>query len=334
MTSPGAAPGLTVGEVGELGLLARLRPFLAVEGGELVTAAGDDAAVWQPALGHAVVTTTDSLVEGIHFTLPLTATTAVDLGWRLLAVSLSDLAAMGAVAGPAFISLAVPAEWPVAWIEALYQGVAECGAQSAVAVAGGNISASPAAVLTSICLGTVESHRVLRRAGSRAGDQLAVTGPVGTAAAVLRSGSTGGAVPAEWALSSRPAPRLDAGQQLARGGVCVATDISDGLFVDSGNLLAGASCNGLLIDAGAIPVAAGVRERWPREWLEIAGGGEDYELAFSAPAAVMQLALRSLEASGLEPAVIGRFDDGHGLRVAADGEEAAPPASGHRHFGR
>jgi len=299
----------------------------------LVTGVGDDAAVWQPPLGQAVVATTDSLCEGVHFTLPLSATAAVDLGWRLLAVSLSDIAAMGAFAGPAFISLALPGTWPVAWVEGLYQGVAECGARYGVAVAGGNISASTGAVLTSVCLGATDVQRVLRRSGSRAGDQLAVTGPIGTAAAVLRARGAGTDVLPDWTASARPSPRLEAGQWLAANGITGALDVSDGLFIDAARLLERADCAGLVIDAAAIPLAEGVRERWPREWLEVIGGGEDYELAFTAPPGLMRQAVRALAATGLEPAVIGRFDNGAGLRVVADGGEAPPPGSGHQHFG-
>jgi thiamine-monophosphate kinase len=313
-------------------LLARLGRYLAREGGELVTAAGDDAAVWQPPLGRAVVTTTDSLVEGVHFSLPLSVTGAVDLGWRLLAVSLSDIAAMGAVPGPAFIAISVPGAWPVAWVEGIYQGIAECAAGFDVPVAGGNISASPAAVLTSTCLGSVDSQHHLLRNGAAAGDQLAVTGPLGAAAATLRADALTGEGPGQWAAAARPSPRVEAGQVLVACGVHQALDISDGLFVDTGRLLQLADCPGLLIDAAQVPAAPGVRERWPREWLGVVGGGEDYELAFAAPPAVMQRAMRALGAAGLAPAIIGRFDHGEGLRVMLDGEEVPPPESGHQHF--
>ena len=288
--------------------------------------------MWQPAPGQAVVATTDSLVEGAHFNAPLSDDDAVALGWRLLAVSLSDIAAMGAAAGPAFISLAVPGGWPLEWLEGLYRGIAECGARFGVPIAGGNISASGTAVLTSFCLGTVAGDRVLRRPGARAGDQLALTGPVGAAAAVLKAREAGEDVPRGWSRSARPTPRLKAGRLLAEVGVRVALDISDGLFIDSSRLLEASDCPGLVIDAAAIPLAAGVRERWPQQWLEIAGGGEDYELAFVAPPAMMQRALGALSGTGLEPAVIGLFDTGAGLRVASGGREDSPPGSGHRHF--
>lgn len=331
MPRPAAGGALTVGDVGEDGLLGRLAPWLS-HGDALVVGPGDDAAVWQPPLGQAVVTTTDSLVEGVHFTVPLEGNAAIDLGWRLMAVSLSDLAAMGATAGPAFISLALPAEWPVAWVESLYEGLAECATRFGAPLAGGNVSSARTAVLSSTCLGSVEPDVALRRGAAREGWQLALTGAVGAAAAVRAAGREGTEVRSEWRASGRPVPRLEAGRMLVRSGVEVAIDISDGVFRDAARLLALADCSGLLIDADALPVAPGIRDRWPRGWAEVAAGGEDYELLFAAPAGVMPRACSALHATGLEPAVIGGFDRGLGLRLLLEGVETEPPRSGHEHF--
>jgi thiamine-monophosphate kinase len=325
----GGAP--TVAEVGEAGLLERLAPWLS-HGEGLVVGPGDDAAVWQPPLGHAVVSTTDSLVEGVHFVPPLRGNTAIDLGWRLLAVSLSDIAAMGGQAGPAFISLALPPAWPMAWVELLYRGLAECSAQYCAPIAGGNVSSGGTAVLTSTCLGSVEPGRVLRRSGARNGWQLALTGPVGAAAAVLAAARGGGEAREEWRTSSRPKPRLEAAAELVSSGVSVAIDISDGVFRDAARLLDASGSSGLLVDAAALPLAAGIRERWPRTWVDVAGGGEDYELLFAAAPAIMVRACEALTASGLKPAVIGAFDTGAGLRLLFEDVETSPPESGHEHF--
>jgi thiamine-monophosphate kinase len=329
---PPAQRGTTVGEVGEAALLERLHPWLTHGAPGLVVGPGDDAAVWQPPLGHAIVTTTDSLVEGRHFLTPLAGNAAVDLGWRLLAVSLSDLAAMGAAAGPAVISLALPPEWPVAWVEALYQGLAECGAQFDAPISGGNISAAATAVLTSTCVGSLDPSQLLRRAGAEPGWVLAVTGAVGAAAASLQSVRAGADIEESWRGAARPVPRLEAAPLLVRAGIRVAVDVSDGLFVDAGRLLHGAPGCGLLFDGEAIPVAAGIRERWPREWMGVAGGGEDYELLFAGPEAQVARGCAALRAIGLTPAVIARFDNGPGVRVRDGGEERPAPASGHEHF--
>ena len=322
----------TVGELGELALLARLHPFLALEGGQVVVGAGDDAAVWQPPLGRAVVVTTDSLAEGVHFTLPLDPARAVDLGWRLLAVSLSDLAAMGARPGPAFISLALPAPWPVAWVEAIYQGLAECAARFEVPIAGGNMTESAAALLTSTCVGSVEPGEALLRRGARAGWDLAVTGSLGAAAAALRAAAAGQDPDPAWRAAARPIPRVEAGQALLDAGIRVAIDVSDGLYADARRLLAPDGPTGLLIEADALPAAAGVRRRWPRDWQAVVGGGEDYELLFAGPHPVMERARQRLAALDLAATVIGRFDGGAGVRVRVAGNETAPPAAGHEHF--
>jgi thiamine-monophosphate kinase len=331
MPRPAGGGAPTVAEVGEAGLLERLSPWLS-HGQGLLVGPGDDAAVWQPPPGRAVVSTTDSLVEGVHFVSPLGGNTAIDLGWRLLAVSLSDIAAMGGEAGPAFISLALPPPWPVAWVELLYQGLAECSAQYRAPIAGGNVSSAGTAVLTSTSLGSVEPGRLLRRAGAREGWQLALTGPVGAAAALLAAARGGGGGRQEWRMSSRPSPRLEAAAELVRSGVSVAIDVSDGVFRDAARLLDGSGGSGLLVDAAALPVATGIRERWPRTWAEVAGGGEDYELLFAAAPAVMSRACAALTATGLEPAVIGAFDSGAGLRLLLEGVETSPPRSGHEHF--
>ncbi|MFN2465309.1 MAG: thiamine-phosphate kinase [Candidatus Dormibacteria bacterium] len=330
--SADAAEGPTVGDVGEAGLLQRLVPWLSDGTPALLVGPGDDAAVWQPPPGHALVTTTDSLVEGSHFLTPLCDNAAADLGWRLLAVSLSDLAAMGAAPGPVVISLALPSAWPVSWVEAIYRGLAECAAQFAAPLVGGNISAAASAVLSSTCVGVVEPSLVLRRDGAQAGWHLALTGPVGAAAAALRARASGGAIQQAWRTAARPVPRLQAGAVLARSGVRVAMDVSDGLFVDAGRLLQAAACSGLVLEASGLPVAPGIRDRWPSEWLRVAGGGEDYELLFAGPEDVVSRACDALRATGMTPAVIGAFDSGDGLRWREDGHEKAPPAGGHEHF--
>lgn len=331
MPRPAGGGAPTVAEVGEAGLLERLSPWLT-HGEGLLVGPGDDAAVWQPPPGHAVVSTIDSLVEGVHFVAPLVDNAAIDLGWRLLAVSLSDIAAMGAEAGPAFISLALPPGWPVAWVELLYQGLAECSAQFGAPIAGGNVSAAATAVLTSTCLGSVDPGHVLRRGGALEGWRLALSGPVGAAAAVRAASGSESAGRQEWRMSSRPSPRLEAAAELVRSGVTVAIDVSDGVFRDAQRLLDASGNSGLLVDGAALPVATGIRERWPRTWAEVVGGGEDYELLFAAAPAVMAGACAALTAAGLEPAVIGAFDTGAGLRLLIDGVETSPPRSGHEHF--
>ncbi len=337
------AAGPVVGDVGELELLRLLQPHLADTSERLLVPSGDDGAVWQPVAGKAVVTTTDSLVQEVHFHRSDGDTNLYrDLGWKLLAVSLSDIAAMGATPGPSFFAITLPSDWPVADLEVLYEGLAECAERWASDLAGGNLSSGEIAVLTSVCLGEVAPDRVLRRGGAEAGWSLAVTGRLGAAAAALRlvhqPGSeeertiAAGTATAWRTRLRRPLPRLVEAQALVDAGVGVCMDVSDGVFFDARRLLRDGL--GLLIDADTLPLAEGVRESFPDAWLEIAGGGEDYELPFAGPAETVQTACGRIEALGTEARVIGRFDGGLGVRLlGARGLAEPAPDVGHGHFG-
>jgi thiamine-monophosphate kinase len=133
---------------------------------------------------------------------------------------------------------------------------------------------------------------------------------------------------------------LSAADQLVEGGIRVAIDISDGLFIDAARLLgreAGAGAvggpSGLVIDEVAIPVADGVRTAWPETWLELVGGGEDYELLFAGELNRVTRTCERLAAAEVPASVIGVFDEGDGVRVRRDGGEGLPPPVGYEHFG-
>jgi thiamine-monophosphate kinase len=341
-------PGPVVGDVGEIDLLHMLEPYLDRDVRGLVLAAGDDGAIWQPRASKAVVVTTDSLVEDVHFHR-LTGDIGfnTDLGWKLLAISLSDLAAMGASAGPSFLALSFPPDWPVADVEALYKGLAACARAHGATLAGGNLSGAAAAVLTSTCLGEVAVDRALRRSGAQPGWKLAVTGRLGGAAAAMRV--VGGADPAAAADDAaaaavddaaaaawrgrlrRPRPRLVEAVALAEEGIPVCIDVSDGLFLDAGRLLQDGL--GVIIDPELIPLEDCVREAFSDSWIELAGGGEDYELLFAGPVERVDAACRRIVDGGGEATAIGGFDTGAGVRLGgADGARSPAPSSGYQHF--
>lgn len=310
-------------------------------GGALVVGAGDDAAVWTPGPGRSVVTTTDSLVEEVHFQTPADIEAASAIGWKLLAVSYSDLAAMGASPGPAFVSLSLPPAWRVEWVEAMYRDMYDAVTVLGGGLAGGNVSAASAAVLTSTCLGEVDPRHMLRRAGARPGWKLAVTGELGGAAAALRlahadeaGGPAAGAEHADiWQQRlRRPQPRLRQAAAATAAGVGCGLDVSDGLFIDAGRLLGAGGAGGLVIESAAIPTDPGVRDTWPDGWLEVVGGGEDYELLLAAPPGVLAEAADRAADLRVPITVIGEFDNGAGVRVAVDGVERPPPGAGHQHF--
>jgi thiamine-monophosphate kinase len=333
-------PGLVVGDVGEIDLLRMLEPYLDRGAASLLLAAGDDGAIWQPEASKAVVVTTDSLVEDVHFhRLSGDTDFNTDLGWKLLAISLSDLAAMGASAGPSFLALTFPPDWPVADVEALYRGLAECAREHRATLAGGNLSGGATAVLTSTCLGEVVADLALRRRGAVPGWKLAVTGRLGGAAAAVRvavradaAAAVAEVARAAWtARLRRPRPRLVEARALADEGIRVCLDVSDGLYLDAGRLLQEGL--GLIIDPERIPLEDCVRAAFPDSWAELAGGGEDYELLFAGPAERVDAACRRIVGHGGDATVVGEFDTGAGVRLrAADGGESPAPGSGHQHF--
>jgi thiamine-monophosphate kinase len=177
---------MKVGELGEFGLIEMLAQIVykAGAGGrpDLLIGIGDDAAVWKSqelALG-----TTDMLVQDLHFTLE--TTTWRDLGWKALAVNISDIAAMGGIPDYAMISLGLPSDTEVNHITELYRGIAEIARQFDVAIVGGDITESPLLIISPSLIGTVEKDRMLTRSSAIPGDRIAVTGYLGSSAAGLR----------------------------------------------------------------------------------------------------------------------------------------------------
>jgi thiamine-monophosphate kinase len=333
----------TLADAGELELLKRLECFLpsagAGPGGRLELGAGDDAALWQPLPGNGVAITTDTMVEGTHFHRPADVAGMEGLGWKLVAVSLSDIAAMGARPGAVFLALSLPSSWKVTWLEALVRGAELCARTWGCSIAGGNLASAPVTVLTSTVAGSVDPAAALRREGIQPGWGLAVTGTLGGAGAALRARSEGRPVDLAWAERlDRPQPRVEAGLALREAGIRVAMDVSDGLFLDAGRLLERAAVSGhgsrpgLLLEASELPLAADIRESWPQAWLELAGAGEDYELLFAGPPELLVEGCAAVAATGLGATRIGTFDDAHGLRIRRDGRVLEPPGAGYVHF--
>ena len=253
---------------------------------------GDDAAVLAPSHGHKLVVTTDVLVEGLDFTAALSE--PEDWGWKAVAANLSDLAAMAAEARWLVLALTVPGTTPVPTLERVYAGVREACLAYEVALVGGDVSAGPALSLAVTAIG--EAERPVLRSGARPGDRLAVTGPLGAAAAglaLLRSEDPAaaellGRFPALAAAHRRPRPALAMGLALARAGATAMIDVSDGLAGDALHL-AESSGVGVEIHDATVPLAPGVPETATLlglDPLELAlGGGEDFVLAAALPRA-------------------------------------------------
>jgi len=340
--------GATVREVGEFGLIERLRAVLppeTVAGDRLRIGIGDDAAVWTPTPGEALVITADSLVEGIHFRLDWTDWTS--LGHKTLAVNLSDLAAMGAAPRLVTLGLGLRGTERVADLLALYQGVGDLARRAGVLVAGGDVVASPTALVLHVtAIGETRGGRTLTRSGARPGDLIGVSGTLGASAAGLQllqepAGSPRRAAAVADALIAahlRPEPRLALGETLLAHGATAAMDLSDGLFGDLPKLLAASGAAGR-IDAAALPVAAAVRALFPDAWLDLATrGGEDYELLFTAPPPVFAAIRSAATAVGSTVTAIGAvLARGPGVPALTlrglDGDEAAVVSGAFDHFG-
>ncbi len=309
----------TVREIGEFGLIAALHGALppeTVAGPALALGIGDDAAIWQPTPGEALVLTADGLVEGMHFRLDPGWTDWASLGHKALAVNLSDLAAMGAAPRLAMVTLGLRGTERVDDVTVLYSGLGALAARAGLLIAGGDIVASPTALNIHVtAIGETHGGRALTRAGASPGDVVAVSGTLGASAAGLRllaeeedsPWRRAATAPALIEAHLRPKPRLALGAVLLARGASAAMDVSDGLLGDLPKLLT-ASGVGARLDAAALPVAAAVRALFPDEWLELATrGGEDYELLFTAPPEAFAAIRREARQVGSTVTAIGEI---------------------------
>jgi thiamine-monophosphate kinase len=326
--------------MGEFELLARLRERLPQDGARVLLGSGDDAAVTVP--GGATATSVDAIVEGVHFRRGEAALRTV--GRKALATALSDLAAMGAEAGEAYVVLGAPADLAEADFLSLLDGLLELAGETGATLAGGDLTRAPALTLAVTVVGHAPSaDRLVSRAGAQPGDLLVLTGEIGGAAAgrlLLDDPGLAAAVPESTAERLRarqldPTPRLRSGRALAAAGAGAMIDLSDGLAADASHLAA-ASGVGLRIDAGSLPIAKGVAEiaaAAGREPLELAAsGGEDYELlAALAPERLADASIRIGEAAEATLTPIGEVEVGEGAEIRLPGGK--PLASGgYDHF--
>lgn len=294
---------------------------------------GDDCALIDGGPESQWAVTTDMLVEGVHF-LPDVDPEA--LGHKALAVNLSDLAACGATPRCFFLALALPAvDEP--WLAAFSRGIFALADRFGCALAGGDTTRSVHGVTISItALGDVPRGSALLRSGALAGDEIWVSGTLGDGALGLacRRGAVEAA--ADAALQAitrleRPEPRVVLGERL-RGIASSAIDVSDGLAGDLGHILE-TSGVAAAVRWGAVPRSAALQRLSPeQQWQFVFGGGDDYELLFTAPPAAVGAVESAARASGVSVARIGSIHAGSGLRVVDERGSAvdiAPRAFDH-----
>lgn len=314
---------------GEFDLIRRHAPPGASRA-DVLLGSGDDAALLEVPLGKALVATVDTLVAGRHFPLE---TSAYDVGWKSLAVNLSDLAAMGAEAAWVTVALTLPAdsaEQRDGWMRDFAAGIHELAEASNVAVVGGDLTAGPLSI-TVQALGFVKPQATLRRDRARPGDVIAVTGTLGDAALALRQLQSD-ELPTEYLLQrlNRPTPRLDAGLTLA-GKAQSAMDLSDGLIGDLAHILR-ASEVGACIEVDKLPLSDDFLTHCPQALkYELAlSGGDDYELCVCLEPAAFEALRKDL---GLPFTAVGRITESAGLSLVNDaGQPIAVPGSGYDHF--
>ena len=292
---------------------------------------GDDGAIVRLPPGRDLVVVVDTLVAGVHFPDDMAP---ADVGYRSLAVNLSDIAAMGAEA--AWFTLALTLPGPDAhWLEGFAAGLWQLAERHGVALIGGDTTRGPLTVSVEV-LGHLPAGTGLLRSGARPGDRVFVSGTPGEAAAGLGLPSPGSA--AERRLRERflrPEPRLALGRALAGLANAAAIDISDGLLADLGHIGA-ASGAGAVIEAERLPLSPALVEVAGRaRAAELAlTGGDDYELCFTLPAELTDEAVDALQAeAGIGITAIGVMTAEPGIRLRREGREVPPPAGGYRHFG-
>jgi len=333
---------VTISDLGELALIARVRARTPPTPDWVLTGMGDDAAVLQPARGMVDVVTTDSIVEDVHFRRAWSSSR--DIGHRALAVNLSDLASMGASPRALLLSLALPAQLPLDEFDGVIDGFLALAAQVGAPLVGGNLARSPGPLVIDVtAVGAARPRRILRRSGAHPGDRVFVTGRLGAAAAGLALRRAGADIPAMDDDQRACVRRYDRPDARLRTGVIVANnraasacmDVSDGL-ADAARQMAEASGCGMDLNPEAIPIHPGARA-----WAAASGtdarslawsGGEDYELLFAVPKRRTRLFLAAIrQARETDVAEIGVCTKDRGAFAVTNGARTDLPA-GFNHF--
>lgn len=320
----------------EFDLIDLIRRHTAQARDDVLLGIGDDAAVLAVPAGQELAVAIDTLVDGVHFPH---GTAAADIGWKALAVNLSDLAAMGASPAWSLLALTLPAA-DLAFVEGFAEGFAQLAQPHRLALVGGDTTRGPLCISVAVH-GFVPPGKALTRAGARVGDVVLVTGTLGDAAAGLhalqhpcrdddpRSSLRGFLM----GRLNRPVPRLAAGTAL-RGQASACADISDGLLADLGHICT-ASGVGAEIEAALLPRSSallGLHDDATALHFALSGG-DDYELCFTVPAQRLAGVQADLSRLGCGVTRIGRIVDGDGVRVrGADGAWLTTDRSGWEHF--
>ncbi|HZV81736.1 MAG TPA: thiamine-phosphate kinase [Geobacteraceae bacterium] len=326
---------MKLAELGEFGFIGTIA---ARTGGcpGVTVGIGDDAAATLPTPGMSLLTTADLLAEGVHFNRdwidPYT------LGRKSLAVNLSDIAAMGGIPRYALLSLAVPEDISLEFLDSFTAGFLDQAKRFNVALIGGDTSASRGGLFINVTLmGEQYPEKIVTRGGARAGDLICVSGTLGDSALGLEALRRGERVTGALGRHLDPEPRVSLGVALADAAIPTAMiDISDGLVADLGHILK-LSGNGGRVEIAALPLSAEYRGGCARfgadPYALCLGGGEDYELLFTLPAVRLEEARKLGDANGAPVTVIGEIVTEPGLYLAAPhGGRYDASIKGYDHF--
>jgi len=333
----------TIEDMGEFGFIRSIMNNCLHSPEDVIQGIGDDCAVMGPLDGKVLLFTTDLLIEDRHFLKEKSS--PFELGWKAIAVSLSDIAAMGGRARHAFVSLAIPSHTKIAFLNKLYEGMKSLCRRYGVNLLGGDTSSSPGGLFINVAaMGEMAEEEVLYRKGASPGDLIYVTGSLGGSAAGLKLLKGELSCREEigkvlLALHNHPEPRLKPGRLIAESRAASAMiDVSDGLLSDLGHIC-DASHAGARIFMELLPVSGELttlcrgRSLDPRD-LSL-HGGEDYELLFTVPPKNRQLIEETMEFSQACPFTrVGEMTKEKGVRVVTkDGAEEEERASrGFDHF--
>ncbi len=328
----------TIQDVGEHGLLQLIRQRWGKTAPGLVVGMGDDAAVFELDAQRQGLATCDLLIEEIHFERSWIS--PWQLGYKSLAVNLSDIAAMGGIPRFALISLALSPRLPLSWLEEFYQGMGELAERRGVVIAGGDTCSSTKIIINITVLGEVQKDELLLRSGAKVGNQILVTGTLGQAAAGLAILQTNQATAADSPLIQKqlqPQARCQEALVIAASGLATAMlDLSDGLAADIPNLTQSSQV-GARVWLNRLPISSYLKERAPglgKRAQELAlCGGEDYELLLTAPPSAVAPLQKALADCNCPLTVIGEIlPVQDGLQLLDVHNNPQPWPQGYQHF--
>lgn len=351
-TNADPASGSSIRDTGEFGLIDRFAALLPplASNSPVLLGIGDDAAVLAPTgVAGQTVVTCDLLLEDRHFRRAWCD--PYRLGRKAVAVNLSDIAAMGAVPTATFVALALPSELPLAFADALFQGMRDIATEYGSVIAGGDTNASPDRIVLSITqMGRANAGRLCRRDGAKTGDLVVTSGPLGGAAAGLALLDAFGLSEAEArnvaAVNAQlsPTPRVRAGQQAASVGVSAMMDISDGLLADLTKLCRASRVGAVVREAdvpahSAVPAAVdllfpnGTEAPSVHAARFVFTGGEDYELLATIAPNRADVLKQVWHEAGCAMTIVGEIVAGSGVQVERmDGTRIAVRGGGWDHF--